>query len=270
VKDETAERYQILNKFGPIELLEYVIKDQKPINIAYVTFEDPDSARKCVDAKIIHSHGDLNVYAHFSKPNFTKNMLIKLNPKIRQYIKDVQKRKITYNPVQFSKLYDEIINNGEYAYNPTKDKKFENPDNTNQAKGKKSDNNKKPKLKNKTGSHDLITEVNNSSINNGIVKNNMMEYNPIEYSKNDLVEANANGYCNPTGPYNSDTHNYYGYQSQNSEYYGYDNRVNHNTDLTHCKNNYNYYCSESNYYEPPSDNTYNLDEQKNLQSKNFN
>ena len=260
---------QTLQKFGPIELLEYVVKEQKPINIAYVTFQIPDSARKCVAARIIHTSGDLNVYAHFSKPNFTKNMLIKLNPKLRQYIKDVQKRKITYNPVHFAKLHDEIIDSGENAYS-SKDKKFENPENCYHPRDRKNDNNQKVNLNNSADINKAITDVQNNILNNqGNTVNsnsNTMEYNNIQYSKNKEAKAYENGFCNPTGPYNSYVDEYYSLQPSNTGYYNYNNNISQNNTLIQYNNYYNCGGNDVSFNPPAKDHDYLANQQQKLKT----
>ena len=260
---------QILQKFGSIELLEYVVKEQKPINITYVTFQSQDSARKCVTAKIIHTSGDLNVYSHFSKPNFTKNMLIKLNPKLRQYLKDVQKRKITYNPVHFAKLHDDIINSGENAYN-SKDKKNENPESCYLTKAKKKNNNQKLNLNNSKDIGNTITDASNSTLNsevNRVNSNyNTMEYNDINYSKNKEVQAYENGFCNPTGPYNSYADEYYGSQPSNTDYYSYNNKFSQNNNLIQYNNDHNSGGNDISYNKSAKHHAYTANQQQNLKT----
>lgn len=106
----------ILLKYGAIEILEYVNKEEKPINIAYVTFKDTKSAKNCVETKIVYSDRDVNIFAYYSKPNFTKHMLIKLHPVLKQYLVDVRKGKVQYNPSKLARIYDKLVDKGEHIY----------------------------------------------------------------------------------------------------------------------------------------------------------
>ena len=232
------ELYDILAKFGEIEAFEYVKKDQKVINIAYVTFKDPASAKECVSKKFILRLGNFKVFVNYAKPNLTKNMLLKVHPKLRKFILGLHKNRAPYDPSKLAEIYDEIISKNQNIYNVN---------NHNQGK-KKTSQSKEDRYEETDNSDELILTNayladKNYTGQQAYSNENYIQSNQITYNENRKMTAfsgsnvhsnynmtanmgqnfDNNGYPQQSGytPYKNQDQNYmYGYSPQN---YGYQN-----------------------------------------------
>lgn len=82
---------KMFGKFGEIEEIILIVKEERTINFAYVTYFSSDHAKKCVKQHYFETGEDLKISVIFARPKFSKKMLIGINPILKDYIKNVQK-----------------------------------------------------------------------------------------------------------------------------------------------------------------------------------
>lgn len=100
----------IFSGFGKVQSLVLLESHGKPINQAMVTFAEHDHANKCVMKHNIKLSGNVSINVFYAQPKFSEYMLLGVDNRLRAYIRDVQRRKKDYNPVEFRELYDKYFN----------------------------------------------------------------------------------------------------------------------------------------------------------------
>lgn len=108
-KFKKVDLEKIFGKFGEIEEIILIEKDERTINFAYVTYFDSNAAKNCVKQKYYDSGEELKMSVMFARPKFSKKMLIGIHPVLKEYIKNVQKGLKPYNPKDFIYLQDIVL-----------------------------------------------------------------------------------------------------------------------------------------------------------------
>ena len=83
-------------------------------SIAFITYKHRKCAKDCFDkVEIKLGDGDVS-YVEYYFPKFTEQMLKKLHPRLRKYIRSIQKGENTFDPIEFKQIEDDLLNSENY------------------------------------------------------------------------------------------------------------------------------------------------------------
>ena len=99
----------IFEKFGVIKELIIVTKENRAKNCVYITFDNHQSAKYCVDMKEFQLKDGDALQIFYAKPKFSSHMMQKIHPMLAKYQKKVQHGLMAYNPKEFSDLHNFIL-----------------------------------------------------------------------------------------------------------------------------------------------------------------
>ena len=126
----------IFSKFGPVRKINLLENKKKSsISKAFITYFDSSAARKCekekqigtnivLDPKGSNGKKKLKIFCNFAFPKFSDQMLKKLDPRIKKYIKSLKNLSTRFNPDDFAKIMKEFnhTTTTEQFYTPLKTK----------------------------------------------------------------------------------------------------------------------------------------------------
>ena len=254
---------KIFDEFGEIENFVFNESSYKQTMVAIITFKETTSAKKCFDnVEIVLKDSDLT-YIEYYFPKFTEQMLKKLNPRLRRYIRSIQKGENTFDPIEFKQIEDDLLNTENY------EKKFiysNTPDYNKQQrliqKAKNATRNKRlqeqmmqDQMMQDQMKEGIYQPLNTSVYNNeaGISQN----YSNGSFIQQDMSNSNWLTLTHNSIPYSyedinksyeafSPVHNYdhHAYNNNTSFNTGYQNYQPINENLKYCYNN-NYHNSQS-------------------------
>ena len=101
---------KIFDEFGEIE--NFILNDStyKQTLVAIITFKEVTSAKKCFDSVEIVIKDSHLTYIEYYFPKFTEQMLKKLHPRLRKYIRSIQKGENTFDPIEFKQIENDLLN----------------------------------------------------------------------------------------------------------------------------------------------------------------
>lgn len=105
---------KVFDEFGEIE--NFILNESayKQTLVAIITFKEITSAKRCFDSvEIVLKDSDLT-YIEYYFPKFTEQMLKKLHPRLRKYIRSIQKGENTFDPIEFKQIEDDLLNTENY------------------------------------------------------------------------------------------------------------------------------------------------------------
>ena len=105
----------IFSKFGKIEETLLIVKKEKHVNYAYVTFSSTREAIMVVTMKYIKLD-KTTLRVVYSRPKFSNSMLQKIHPWLREHIKCIQGGFRQYCPQEFDQLEQSIQNSEQNLY----------------------------------------------------------------------------------------------------------------------------------------------------------
>lgn len=155
------------SKFGEIEHLNLVDRDDKTVNFAYITFYDSSSATEVVnDGNLCIIGRKKKVKASYARPKFSGNMLNKLTKELKDYVLALQEKKIEYDEQMFTELESQFLDY--LAKNPDNLEKnlesFEGP--SFEKKGKPIGEGKKSKTRNPKSTQQVKNKLNHQQESN--------------------------------------------------------------------------------------------------------
>ena len=90
--------------FGEIDSIILIDKVDQQTDNAFVTFENYEDAKKCVNKKSIKLKCGKTIVMGYSRPKFSGFMMHKIEPKVKQIIKDITNGMIEYRPEDFESI----------------------------------------------------------------------------------------------------------------------------------------------------------------------
>lgn len=279
-----SDLHDIFEPFGEIDEIILIEKLKKPVNFAYVTFMDTKCAQKLCKKGTVSFGKDLNLPVVYARPKFSKKMLNNIPAEIRDYIRNIQRKITDYDPEEFAKIEDWVmdhydIKDKEAFYNSTANSIYLN--NTSNAT-----------YMPKTGSSGTFNPGSNDYIK-GSVNSNFKQSDKTVHSSKDFYEFPPNMQpvqSQQNYTYSSYQHhppppaqNYnYGSQQYNDYYnqiYPVHNNLPHSSQTYQQQPQYNanypgQYYQQNNYYSQngqPQNNSYNdYYQSQNQQSQDYN
>jgi len=115
-KNQIVETFK---QFGEVHQVNIIHRTDRVNNFAYVTFVDSKSAVAAVNHKFLELEANFKIRISYAKPNFTKRMLFKVNPALRNYLKKIQNGKKEYDPAEFIQFEQTILKKYESYKDPT-------------------------------------------------------------------------------------------------------------------------------------------------------
>ena len=115
-KNQIVEAFE---QFGEVHQVNIIHRTDRVNNFAYVTFVDSKSAVATVNYKFLELEANFKIRISYAKPNFTKRMLFKVNPALRNYLKKIQNGKKEYDPAEFIQFEQTILKKYENHKDPT-------------------------------------------------------------------------------------------------------------------------------------------------------
>lgn len=116
---EKNQIVETFSQFGEVHQVNIIHRTDRVNNFAYVTFVDSKSAVETVNHKFLELEEDFKIRISYAKPNFTKRMLFKVNPALRNYLKKIQNGKKEYDPADFIQFEQTILKKYENYKDPT-------------------------------------------------------------------------------------------------------------------------------------------------------
>ena len=100
---------KVFGKYGEIQEIVLVDKEIKKSKIAYVSFKNFESAKKCVKNHKVTIMPGCTVTIEYARPKFTRTMQYKIHPVLRAYIRQIQKGEKPYDPIEFCEFHDQLL-----------------------------------------------------------------------------------------------------------------------------------------------------------------
>jgi len=96
--------FNVFNKYGKVIDVICVSKKERTSTFAYVTFEDSNVAKDCVNSVVKGICGKVQLRVEYGNPKFSAKMLNKIHPVLRNYISEIQDNIKNFNPKDFDQL----------------------------------------------------------------------------------------------------------------------------------------------------------------------
>ena len=113
---EKKDVEKIFAKFGKIEETLLIVKKEKPVNYAYITFENSRDAMMAINLKYIKLDYQKALRVVYSRPKFSDSMLQKIHPALKNHIRCIQGGFKQYCPKDFVNIERNILGTGQTLY----------------------------------------------------------------------------------------------------------------------------------------------------------
>ena len=105
--------FNIFSTYGKVADVICVSKKERSSTFAYVTFEDSQTAKECVNSVVKGICEKIQLRVEYGNPKFSTKMLNKIHPTLQNYISEIQENIKNFNPKDFDQLCKELIETGQ-------------------------------------------------------------------------------------------------------------------------------------------------------------
>ena len=99
---------QIFGEFGSVNDVIIITKKDQEYNNAFITFDNFENSKSCVNKKNIKVDSDLDIEVVYARPKFSSLMLYKIDHQLKEYLENIKKHVNPYDPEEARALLDSI------------------------------------------------------------------------------------------------------------------------------------------------------------------